>query len=273
MSEKASGRKRRGWIWITIALVAIVALVAWLYGPRIMGALRGEATPPPSAVSDSTGMLYATQFDSAEDFGQWELFDDSVITAKAGDGALITSVNSPSDTGTWSGLALTFSDFALITEVRKLAGSDENAALVIFSMVDSQNYDQFAVSSDGYYMVSAVRNGVSMIISDWNHHPAIATGTGLNQIGITRKDGAASFSVNGETLPLCIATDAGAQALWDPANPSGCIGGSVVNAWQTSDLPEGRIGLGTQGYTGFDGENTTLASASYAFESLLITLP
>lgn len=273
-NDRKMRRKGRGLIIATLIIVGAIALLIWLYGPRIMASLRGSATLPPEAASDEAGVLYTTSFDAAEDFADWELFDDSVIAARSGAGELILSINAVSDTGAWSGLALTFSDFALTVDAKKLEGPDDNAIFIVFSMIDASNYNRFDISSDGFYALTAVRDGLPRVISDWHGSEAIQMGDTTNIIGIRAKEGSYTFTVNGQTLPLCVAPNADSQALWDPfAAEAACIGGEITDVWQNADLPQGKIGLGAQGYTGFDGENTTMAYTVIAFESVTITRP
>jgi hypothetical protein len=49
----------------------------------------------------------------------------------------------------------------------------------------------------------------------------------------------------------------------------------VVESWQNADLPEGRIGLGAQAFTGFDVDTgmSTMAEATIGFDNLVIAAP
>ncbi len=276
MSEKTRKPRRRFRWWliplivIGLAVATIVALVlSWRAREAASNRPATLPPPPPTAEAGLTG-LYQTGFDDPAS-PDWELFDDGRISARITDGRLIVGVNAMQDTGAWSGLNYTFGDFLLHVEATKLDGPDNNAMIVVFRLTDTQNYNRFDVSSDGYYRLSAVRNGVSTIISDWGASPAILTGDSVNRLAVWASGGTFRFWVNGTPLPLCITTDPASQPIWDPtaAEPT-CLGGQVVMQWQNADLPQGKIGLGAQGYTGYDGEQTTPAFTSIGFDNLLI---
>ncbi len=294
-------RRRRFPFWI-IPVLLIVALSLsggyWLFRPRIERALERPATLPPppptltpSAGDDQTpgrlaepgrtadpgqaappGLIYQTDFENEAQFADWEQYDDGIISAQIVDGQLVVDVDALSDTPAWSGLNYTFDDFVLEVDATKLAGPDDNGILIIFRLTDSLNYNRFDISSDGYYTVSMVRGGVPRVVSDWNTSPAINTGDATNHITLNASGEMFSFAVNGETLKLCVSYEEGVQPLWNPATGE-CLGGNITDVWRNTDLPRGRVGLGAQGFTGFDGENTTPAQATIGFDNLVITRP
>lgn len=271
-------RRRFKWWLVPLILVAvlIVAGVVWINWRKIAGMFEPRATLPPEAQvqEDRPGVLYATDFEDPAALSDWELFDDGIVSAYAEEGRLIVDVNALTDTGTWSGLNLTFDDFVLDVRSAKLDGPDDNGIIVIFRLTDPENYNRFDISSDGYYSVSQVRDGEPSIVSDWNLSSAIATGEGSNVIRVRAVADTFSFEVNGVLLPLCVSYEPGVQPLWDPsAGEPACLGGDVVDSWQNGDLMRGKIGLGAQGFTGYDGENVTAAVAVIGFDDLVIWSP
>jgi len=275
-STPARRRRFPGWLIVVLVLVILLAVGAlWLFGPRIRAALAPEATLPPQ-VSDNTpgGVLYETTFDTLESFADWEVFNDGAIAAEPGSGQLVVSINALTDTGTWSGLNYTFDDFSLSVDATKLDGPDDNGITIVFRLTDTSNYNRFDISSDGFYSLSMVRGGQPAIVSDWTRSDAILTGAATNRITVTGVGDTFRFAVNGTPLPLCISTDPASQALWDPfASEPTCLGGNVVDAWPNADLPRGKLGLGAQGFSGFDGEAETPAVAMIGFDNLVITAP
>lgn len=271
------GRKRRRFPWWLIPLALVVLVIAagmvWLNWHSIRDFLEPRATLPPGAVEQEgkPGVLYDTDFENEAVQADWESFNDGFIRAAVEGGQLVVGVNALDDTGTWSGLNLTFEDFVLDVDATKLEGPDDNGIIVIFRLTDTENYYRFDISSDGYYSVSKVRGGEPMIVSDWNRSQAIYTGEGTNHIRVRAVGDTFSFEVNGMRLPLCVAYDPNVQPLWDPsAGEPACLGGQIVESWQDAELTQGKIGLGAQGFTGFDGENATPAVATIGFDNLII---
>jgi hypothetical protein len=140
-------------------------------------------------------------------------------------------------------------------------------------MTDKNNYNRFDITSDGYYSVSKVRDGIPTLVSDFNTSSAIVTGTGLNHITLEVNGDTFRFIVNGTVLKLCLSADPNTQPLWDPASPDTCLGGQVTDTWANSDIPKGKIGLGAQAYVGFDGTNSTPAIASISFDNIVVKRP
>lgn len=277
--KRTQKRPRRRFPWGVIALllaVLLVAVIVWLYGRRIAEMMEPEPTLPPMAEETAPGVLYQTDFDDPARYADWDaLFDDGFISAAFVDGQLVVDINALEDTGAWLGLnAASFSDFVLDVDATKLGGPDDNGIMVIFRRKDDDNYNRFDISSDGYYSVSMLRGGEYAIVSDWKSSPAILTGEATNHIRIWAIGDTFRFEVNGAPLLLCVSYAPDSQPIWDPAagEPT-CLGGEVLDSWRNGDLLEGRIGLGAQGFSGFDGEKSTPARAMIGFDNLLVQVP
>ncbi len=279
-------RKRRWWIIPVILAVLIGGAAAYVYRFKIRRAFEPAATlppPPPTAAAGESaaggsgspvpaGPLYETTFDGDQPPDEWEQFDDGIVSAAISDGRLLVEVNALVDTGTWSGLNYTFEDFDLEVDAQKVEGGDESAILILFRLLDESDYNRLDIYADGYYSLSAIRDGEFQVISDFNKSEAIITGDGVNRISVSARGDQFSFAVNGETLPLCVAVDEGTRPLWD-IQTGLCLGGEITETWKNDDLPRGKIGLGVHAYVGFDGESSTAASATAAFDNLVIQEP
>lgn len=279
--DSMSRRRLRWWIVPVAAIViGVGALLIWLFRPRIERAFERPATlppPPPTAVGDTggaqpDGVLYAANFDDEAQAADWNLFDDGIISARLSGGMLVVDVNALENKGAWSGLNYTFEDFVLDVDATKLGGPDDNGIVIVFRLTDEGNYNRFDISSDGYYTLTMVRGGLSRTVSDYNLSEAILMGEATNHIQVRAVGDAFSFAVNGQALRLCVSEDAAVQPLWDPSTGE-CLGGEIVDEWRNGDLPRGRIGLGAQGFTGFDGEMDTPALATIGFDNLVISMP
>jgi len=267
-------RRSRWWIIPLVLVLALAAAVVWIFRFRIARVFEAAPTAPPTLAVPSAGegevaVLYETGFD-ADAEADWELFSDGIISAGIEDGRLAVGVNSLVDAGGYSGLNYTFGDFVLEVDATKVAGPDNNAMFVVFRLTDVQNYNRFDISSDGYYSLSKVRDGIQTTVSDWMPAPAILTGDETNRIRVEARGDTFRFAVNGEALPLCISYEEGVRPI--PMDGE-CNGGEMADEWVDASQPQGKIGLGVQGYTGFDGEQTTPAEAAAAFDDLVIAAP
>ncbi len=265
-------RRRRWWLLIPLVLVlAVIGGLLFLFQYRIAGMLEVAPTVPPTPPGASTpGVLYYTDFGSSDIAADWDVFRDGFISSEIKDSQLIVDVNALVDTPAWSGLHYTFTDFVLDVDATKLAGPDDNAIMIVFRLTDADNHNRFDISSDGYYSLTKVRDGVPTLVSDWNGSPAIQIGNATNHIRLTAAGNSFRFEVNGTPMLLCTSSEAGVQPLWDPTNPEQCLGGLVSDTWQDADLPQGRIGLGAQGYVGVDDQG---AMATIGFDNLVVRVP
>lgn len=265
-------RRRRWWLLIPLLLVLIViGGLFYVFQYRIAGMFEAAPTLPPTPPSAGTpGVLYYTDFETPDVAADWDIFDDSRISAEIKDGRLVVDINALVDTPAWSGLHYTFTDFVLDVDATKLAGPDDNAIMIVFRLVDANNHNRFDISSDGYYSLTRVREGVPILVSDWNTSPAIQMGEATNHIRLTAMGDTFRFEVNGTPMLLCTTTEPGVRPLWDLRNPDQCVGGVVADTWQDADLPQGRIGLGAQGYVGVDDQG---ALATIGFDNLVVKVP
>jgi hypothetical protein len=203
------------------------------------------------------------------------LFDDGFISARLEEGRLVVAVDDFRDNGGYSTLGLSFSDFVLDLEATKLGGSDDNGIFVVFAQTDTRNYNRFDISSDGFYALSEVRDGIARTVSEFRISTAINRGDAANQLRVIGIGGTYQFLVNGQTLEFCISSNPALQPLWEtPLDPtSACLGGEIGDRWTRTDILAGKIGLGAQGFTGFDGENDTPAQAIIGFDNVRVLTP
>lgn len=279
-SDHAPRRRFPWWIIIVVIVLVIGAGLAYMFQIQIGRALAPKPTalPPPPGASGGqplpAGVLYQANFDDPAGAADWNIFDDTTISSAFQDGKLVVGVKALTDTGGWSGMNFTFDDFKLDVDATKLDGPDDNGIMVIFRSVDKQNYNRFDISSDGYYAVSKVRNGVPTTVSNFPimPSPAIKLGSETNHITVVARGGTFSFLANGTPLKLCVSSDPNAKPLWDQTG--GCLGGSLAESWQDTDLMKGKIGLGAQGFVPHtEDQNPQPAVAKIAFDNLVIKTP
>src|SRR5690606_7790351 len=219
-SQRRSPRRFPWWI-IPVALALIVMLaVGWVFRYRIQRLLEPAPTLPPALAAPDDGdtagtggLLYQTDFADDEALADWELFDDGVIAAAGEDGQLVGSGNALMDAGGYSGLNYTLDDFVLEVDATKVDERGNNAIFVVFRTVHGQNSNRLDISSDGYYSISRVRDGVQSVVSDWMPSPGINTGDGTNRLRVEAVGDTFRFAVNGEPLTLCVSYEEGVQPI------------------------------------------------------------
>lgn len=279
-------RRRRFPWWILAVIIPLLLIAggfAWVNQLKIQRWIAdltsGEPTaapPPPGEGAGEGAVLYETNFDSPSAAADWEAaFDDGTISALISNGQLVVDVDALTDVGTWLAMNFTFSDFVLDVDATKLGGPDDNGIIVLFRLQDNENYNRFDISSDGYYTVSMARGGERIVISDFIQSDAIITGAATNHVRVYAVGDTFRFEVNGTPLTLCVSDGSSAHPIpmLDEAGALTCMGGQLTDSWQNGDLMEGKIGLGAQGFVGFDGENSRPALATIGFDNLVITAP
>lgn len=276
--DMTSRRAFPWWIIPAVLVLGVAGGVAWLFRYQIERLVEPRPTAPPtlapSAAAGSganpAGQLYATGFEDEAALQDWELFDDGIISAQGAGGFLTVRVDSVVDAGGYSGLNYTLEDFVLEFDAEKVAGSDNNSFFVVFRLVDGQNYNRFDISSDGWYSLSKVRDGVQTVVSDWMQSGAIQTGGARNRVRVEAVGDTFRFAVNGEPLELCVSYEEGVQPI--PID-GGCEGGELAPEWVNGDLPAGKIGLGAQAYTEFVDQQVTPAETAVRFDNVQVMAP
>ncbi len=270
----ATSNKRRSWVYavVGVPVALILAGALWFFAPDIQQAFTPGPTPLPGAVAEG-GILYQTTFEE-DAVNDWTIINDGTLRTFIADGQLVVDVNSFGDRSGFSDLNLLFEDFILQVDTQKIAGPDDNGIFVVFRLQDTGNYNRFDISSDGFYALTTSRNGILETVSEFRVEPSIMA-EGVNTIRVSAIGEQFQFYVNDTLVSLCINPDPTVFPLWenalDPDSP--CLGGEITQTWVNNDFSSGRIGLGAQGFAGFDGEQETPALATIGFDNLIISEP
>lgn len=212
-----------------LAPLMLILLLAGC-GPRLPGLPNNTNLPP--------GVLFQDDFENPGE--DWTTANDGIVIYEIQSGQLVVTINDTTG-GAFSTLQYTLDNFIIEVDTLKLAGLDDNGFGVLFRYQDTENFYRFDISSDGYYAVTRSKGGVYEAISEWQANPAILLGAQSNRVRVEANGNTFRFGVNDTfPLPLCV----GDGAIWDPANPDGCLGGEVVEAWTDNDFPKGQIALG-----------------------------
>lgn len=127
------------------------------------------------------GILF--QDDFSDTSSGWDRVDvDEGITDYA-DGVYRIFVNTDS-TDVWTNPGLNFTDTIIEVEAEKVGGPDDNDFGVICRYEDTNNFYFFILSSDGYYGVGRVLDGVQELLGEEELMPgdAINIGNATNNI-------------------------------------------------------------------------------------------
>lgn len=190
-------------------------------------------------------VAYIAAFDGfTEDWSQYE----GVLTAQVADGRLRLEA-AAANSGPFSAARQHFGDFDLRVQAAPVAGPADNGYGVIFRLQDNGNTDLsddsyywFLISSDGYYQVMRVLNGVQKRLSDWIPSDAILPGLNVtNTLRVVASGSRFRFYANNQLLPLCVPDNPDGESTFTALNE--CVQGQMVNELIDSAIDSGRIGV------------------------------
>ncbi|MCK6580148.1 MAG: hypothetical protein L6Q98_18815 [Anaerolineae bacterium] len=216
--------------------------------------------------------LYVATFSGGpeDDFNRdWDQFGGRLSSVIA-DGALVIRLDDL-EAGTFSSAAPIFRDFDVTVQAKASAGPEDNGFGIVFRLQDRDNgspaddsYYLFLISSDGYYQVSRVVQGVSAEISTWIDSPVIQTGIGAeNTLRVHAQGTEFSFFINGEQMPLCLSNNPDGVSTYFAGE---CVDGSMVEVLRDDGIAYGRIGVGARSFM-------TDSGVVVAFDNLVVLSP
>jgi hypothetical protein len=145
------------------------------------------------------GVLF--QDDFSDTSSGWDRVDvDEGVTDYA-DGVYRIFVNTDS-TDVWANPGLNFTDTIIEVEATKVGGPDDNDFGIICRYEDTNNFYSFIISSDGFYAIVRVEDGVQEIIGSEDMMPsdAIETGNVTNDIKVDCVGSTLTLYANGSQL-------------------------------------------------------------------------
>jgi hypothetical protein len=169
--------------------------------------LLSETEPMPE------GVLFEDDF--SDPSSGWDRVDVAEGITDYGDGVYRIFVNT-NNTDQWANPGLDFVDTIIEVEATKVGGPDDNDFGVICRYEDVENFYFFIISSDGYYAVAKVMDGVQELMGESEMMPndAIKKGNGTNQIQVACDGSSLTLTVN-DTLLISVS---------DSTFPSGDVG-------------------------------------------------
>lgn len=264
MTTRPSLAARRAVLLLALAL-ALAALLA------VRGTIPNWSAPVVSAAPGE--VLLAASFDgeSASEFNRdWDQYTGR-LSAAVGDGVLRVRVGD-APAGAYSAANLVFSDFDLTVQATAESEPIDNGFGVVFRLQDKGNtsfaddsFYLFLISSDGFYRLVRVTDGVERVLSEWIDSPVIRQGLGVtNRVRVRAVGDAFDFAINGQAVPLCVPENPEATSTY--ANGV-CVGGALQMVLRDSAIASGRIGVGgVATLTGGPG-------VTVAFDNLVVLSP
>jgi hypothetical protein len=159
------------------------------------------------------GVLFKDDF--SDPSSGWDRVDVAEGVTDYGDGVYRIFVNTH-NTDQWANPGLDFVDTIIEVEATKVGGPDDNDFGVICRYEDFENFYFFIISSDGYYAVAKVMDGVQELMGESEMMPndAIKKGNVTNQIQV---------ACDGSRLTLTV-NDTQLISVSDSTFPSGDVG-------------------------------------------------
>jgi hypothetical protein len=154
-----------------------------------------------AALAACSGGTQAWSDDFSDPTSGWQAESDASAEVTYHEGVMRIIVKSPNRLA-WASAGREMSDFHLVVEATQAAGPDDNEYGVLVRMQDPDHFYQFAISGDGYYLVSKYDGATwtPMSGSDWTPSDAIHVGAATNQLEVVCQGAAMTFSVNGVLL-------------------------------------------------------------------------
>jgi hypothetical protein len=192
----------RAIIWIAILGLALIACQLTSLTSDYFDTPSGAVLFQDDFTANSSGWVDK----SNEQFGKVDYFDGYYRIEVQGDHNMI-----------WAGPGLNFTDIRLEADMIKVIGTTDDIFGLVCRAVDVDNFYFFVISSDGYYGIGKMIDGVQTLVDADGMHPSeiISQGMTINHL---RAD--------------CIADR---LEMW--------INGQFVASVKDIDLPRGDIGL------------------------------
>lgn len=223
---------------------------------------------------DAGDILYISAFDGFLD--EWDLYEGQERAQIVEDTLHIGVTTHGQDV--WSIPTPKFKDFDVIVKTQALEGPIDNAFGVIFRLqtgaeqrcdlpliilcgisdtlpifdiainqlvedtsgADSIHYYSFLISSDGFYSVWKVENGVETKLSAWIASPLINQGLNAeNTVRVVGRSSQFQFFINGEQVNLCIPNDPNAISTFAGGE---CIDGTMQGVLVDDAIATGQLG-------------------------------
>ena len=157
-------------------------------------------------MTESGEVLFQDDFSTTE--GSWSKAENPEGVLDYYRTAFRITVNLP-DYDFWTTPGLNFRDVHLEVDAGRLSGADDNRYGLVCRYQDAQNFYFFIISSDGYYAIGKVEEGVRSLLGQemMAFHPSINLGMSPNHLRADCIGDTLSLYVNDQ--PVAVARDTG----------------------------------------------------------------
>jgi len=192
VSDKIIQMNNKRWL---LVLLIIVFLVSSCSSPSLA-----------NLITRSGGVLYKDDF-SDPTSGWIRVLDTKGFMDYYSSGFRIW-VNTPGY-NYWSTPGLQFKDVRINVDAARIGGPDENRFGLICRYKDINNYYFFVISSDGYFGIGKVLNGLTSLLGQemMSYTPSISPGLSPNHLQAVCDGDTLSFYINDQPVGLAIDTD------------------------------------------------------------------
>jgi hypothetical protein len=246
--------------WIPFIIATLLLAGAWF--------ARGLADDVAFVVPAREGILYAATFNGGRFADDWTLQDRrGEVSAVTNDTLHLSIADFVPDVQALSSInRYRYRDFTLNVTAAATDGSFNNKFGVVFRLVDADNYYLFTISSDGYYAVWRVLDGLQAPLSAWIPSSAIVQGSDgeQNQLTVTAQDDQLTFAVNGTALDLCIPDAADGVSTYVEAEAR-CVDGTMQPTVSDGAFAVGQLGMAI--------ETLTRGGLAVTFDNVVISAP
>lgn len=141
------------------------------------------------------------QDDFKDDSSGWEITRSPYELKGYSDSGYLISVNTV-DSRSWSRPKLKFTDVQVEVITQKIIGPDDTDFGLICRYQDKDNFYAFLISSDGYYAIMMVQDGIETFLGSetFEYSEAIYQSDGANKVQATCLDDTLTLSTNGSEL-------------------------------------------------------------------------
>lgn len=145
------------------------------------------------------GILFQDDFSDTSSGWDRVNSDEGVTDYANGEYRILVNTD---NTDVWANPGLSFSDTQIEVDARKAGGPDDNDFGLICRYENSENFYFFIISSDGFYAVGRVIDGVQELLGEIEMIPndAINIGNMSNHLKVDCIGSSLSLSVNGAQL-------------------------------------------------------------------------
>ena len=180
-------------------------------GAELFGDLFGEIVAgfkllalSANSGGDTEGISLILSDDFSDSDSGWATFDDSEASALYDDGAFRISVQ-PEEYIAWSSLPRELDDFAIEVTTVWVGGSPANVCGVFTRYQDGDNFYEFGIDGEGYFMVGKYLDGEWVFLVEWQESGALNHGVdAMNGLAVVCRQNELSFYANGELLATVV---------------------------------------------------------------------